>query len=79
MANEFDDKNKQQSGKQEPATGSVNTVDRTKNDPSRGSEHQSGQNPQGDYNRTPASGSRDRKDPEGSEQGSEHEDKRRAS
>jgi hypothetical protein len=78
MANDFkDDKNKQQSGKQEP-TGSVNTTDRTKNDPSRGSEHQSGQNSQDKFNRTPTSSpdSKNRKDPDGSEQ---VEEKRRAS
>jgi hypothetical protein len=78
MGNNFnsDDKNKQQSGIQDP-TGSVNTTDRTKNDPSRGSEHQSG-NSQDKFNRTPTSGSdsKDRKDPEGSEQ---VEEKRRAS
>jgi hypothetical protein len=78
MANDYNDKNKQQSGKQDP-TGSVNTTDRTKNDPSQGSEHQSGQNSQDKFNRTPTSGSdssKDRKDPEGSEQVNE---KRRAS
>lgn len=80
MANDYnDDKNKQHSGKQDP-TSSVNTTDQAKNSPSQGNEQKSGQNPQDNLNRTPspASDSRNRKDPGGSEQ-SEQEDKRRAS
>jgi hypothetical protein len=76
MTNDLNkDKSKQPSGIQDP-TGSVNTTDRTKNDPSRSGERSS--NSEENFNRTPTSGSdsRERKDPGGSEQ---VEEKRRAS